>query len=79
MRNIAHLGSRRGIPANLVYPGLVDTPNGRSPGAGGPSRGKGRGPFGRQGRRGKSPMPCCSFCRMRASTSPHRRSPSTAA
>ena len=34
MRNIAHLGSRRGIPANLVYPGLVDTPNGRSAGAG---------------------------------------------
>ncbi|MEY9288988.1 NAD(P)-dependent dehydrogenase (short-subunit alcohol dehydrogenase family) [Bradyrhizobium ottawaense] len=28
MRNIAHLGSRRGVRANLVYPGLVDTPNG---------------------------------------------------
>ncbi len=48
MRNIAHLGSHRGIRANLVYPGLVDTPNGRSAGAGRPSRGKGRVPFGRQ-------------------------------
>jgi NAD(P)-dependent dehydrogenase (short-subunit alcohol dehydrogenase family) len=48
MRNIAHLGARRGIRANLVYPGLVDTPNGRSAGAGRPSRGKSQGPFGRQ-------------------------------
>jgi NAD(P)-dependent dehydrogenase (short-subunit alcohol dehydrogenase family) len=48
MRNIAHLGSRRGIRANLVYPGLVDTPNGREAGAGRPSRGKGQIPFGRQ-------------------------------
>jgi NAD(P)-dependent dehydrogenase (short-subunit alcohol dehydrogenase family) len=48
MRNIAHLGSRRGIRANLVYPGLVDTPNGREAGAGRPNRGKGHVPFGRQ-------------------------------
>jgi NAD(P)-dependent dehydrogenase (short-subunit alcohol dehydrogenase family) len=48
MRNIAHVGARRGIRANLVYPGLVDTPNGRSAGAGRPSRGKARVPFGRQ-------------------------------
>jgi NAD(P)-dependent dehydrogenase (short-subunit alcohol dehydrogenase family) len=48
MRNIAHEGARRGIGANLVYPGLVDTPNGRSAGAGRPSRGKGHVPFGRQ-------------------------------
>jgi NAD(P)-dependent dehydrogenase (short-subunit alcohol dehydrogenase family) len=48
MRNIAHVGSRRGIRANLVYPGLVDTPNGRSAGAGRASRGKARVPFGRQ-------------------------------
>ncbi|MFB9269141.1 SDR family NAD(P)-dependent oxidoreductase [Bradyrhizobium erythrophlei] len=48
MRNIAHLGARRGIRANLVYPGLVDTPNGREAGAGRPSRGKGHVPFGRQ-------------------------------
>ncbi|MHC1942938.1 SDR family oxidoreductase [Bradyrhizobium sp. UFLA06-06] len=48
MRNIAHAGARRGIRANLVYPGLVDTPNGREAGAGRPSRGKGHIPFGRQ-------------------------------
>jgi NAD(P)-dependent dehydrogenase (short-subunit alcohol dehydrogenase family) len=48
LRNIAHLGARRGIRANLVYPGLVDTPNGREAGAGRPSRGKGHIPFGRQ-------------------------------
>ena len=48
MRNIAHLGARRGIRANLVYPGLVDTPNGRAAGAGRSSRGKGSTPFGRQ-------------------------------
>ncbi len=48
MRNIAHVGARRGIRANLVYPGLVDTPNGRSAGAGRPSRAGARVPFGRQ-------------------------------
>ncbi|QWG16421.1 SDR family oxidoreductase [Bradyrhizobium sediminis] len=48
MRNIAHVGARRGIRVNLVYPGLVDTPNGRTAGAGRPSRGKGHVPFGRQ-------------------------------
>ena len=48
MRNIAHAGARRGIRANLVYPGLVDTPNGREAGAGRPSRGKSQVPFGRQ-------------------------------
>jgi NAD(P)-dependent dehydrogenase (short-subunit alcohol dehydrogenase family) len=48
MRNIAHVGARRGIRVNLVYPGLVDTPNGRTVGAGRPSRGKGNIPFGRQ-------------------------------
>lgn len=48
MRNIAHGAARRGIRANLVYPGLVDTPNGREAGAGRPSRGKGHVPFGRQ-------------------------------
>jgi len=48
MRNIAHLGAKRGIRANLVYPGLVDTPNGRAAGAGRPSRGQANTPFGRQ-------------------------------
>ena len=48
MRSIAHVGARRGIRVNLVYPGLVDTPNGRTAGAGRPSRGKGHVPFGRR-------------------------------
>jgi NAD(P)-dependent dehydrogenase (short-subunit alcohol dehydrogenase family) len=48
MRNIAQVGARRGIRVNLVYPGPVDTPNGRAAGAGRPSRGKGHVPFGRQ-------------------------------
>ncbi len=48
MRNIAHHGARRGIRTNLVYPGLVDTPNGRAAGAGRSSRGKAGTPFGRQ-------------------------------
>jgi NAD(P)-dependent dehydrogenase (short-subunit alcohol dehydrogenase family) len=48
MRNIAQVGARRGIRVNLVYPGMVDTPNGRAAGAGRPSRGKGHVPFGRQ-------------------------------
>ena len=48
MRNVAQLGARRGIRANLVYPGLVDTPNGRAASAGRPSRGATRIPFGRQ-------------------------------
>ena len=80
MRNIAHLGARRGIRANLVYPGLVDTPNGRDrrrrpalAAARAMSRSAARRPPGR------SPMPCCSSCRMKASTSPRRRSPSIAA
>lgn len=45
---MAHLGAPRGIRANLVYLGLVDTPNGRSAGAGRPSRGAAKIPFGRQ-------------------------------
>jgi NAD(P)-dependent dehydrogenase (short-subunit alcohol dehydrogenase family) len=48
MRNIAHVVARRCIRVNMVYPGLVDTPNGRTAGAGRPSRGKGHVPFGRQ-------------------------------
>ncbi|MBN4668720.1 SDR family oxidoreductase, partial [Pandoraea nosoerga] len=40
--------ARRGIRANLVYPGLVDTPNGREARAGRPARGKSPVPFGRQ-------------------------------
>jgi NAD(P)-dependent dehydrogenase (short-subunit alcohol dehydrogenase family) len=48
MRHVALEGSRRGIRANLVYPGLVDTPLGRAASAGRPSRAAAPIPFGRQ-------------------------------
>ena len=48
MRQTALEGSRRGIRANIVCPGLVDTPLGRLATAGRPSRGRTPVPFGRQ-------------------------------
>ncbi len=48
MRNVALDGRGRGIRANIVYPGLVDTPLGRLSTAGRPSRASARIPFGRQ-------------------------------
>jgi NAD(P)-dependent dehydrogenase (short-subunit alcohol dehydrogenase family) len=47
MRHVALEGSRRGIRANIVAPGLVDTPLGRTATAGRPSRAESRTPFGR--------------------------------
>ena len=38
MRNVAKEGARRGIRANIICPGLVDTPLGRHTSAGRPSR-----------------------------------------
>jgi NAD(P)-dependent dehydrogenase (short-subunit alcohol dehydrogenase family) len=48
MRHVAREGARRGIRANVVCPGLVDTPLGRLATAGRPSRAKSAIPFGRQ-------------------------------
>ncbi len=48
MRHVALEGSRRGIRANIVAPGLVDTPLGRLATQGRPSRGRSPTPFGRQ-------------------------------
>lgn len=49
MRFLAQVAAARDIRVNTVIPGLVDTPNGRSAGAGRPSRGKGENlPFRRQ-------------------------------
>ncbi|MBI3770183.1 MAG: SDR family oxidoreductase [Deltaproteobacteria bacterium] len=48
MRHVALEGSRRGIRANVVCPGLVDTPLGRTASAGRPSRARAPIPFGRQ-------------------------------
>ena len=48
MRHVAREGARRGIRANVVAPGLVDTPLGRLASAGRPSRNRAPVPFGRQ-------------------------------
>src|SRR3954468_21835624 len=47
MRNVAKEGARRGIRANIICPGLVDTPLGRQASAGRPSRSAAGVPFGR--------------------------------
>jgi NAD(P)-dependent dehydrogenase (short-subunit alcohol dehydrogenase family) len=48
MRHVAREGAARGIRANIVAPGLVDTPLGRVASAGRPSRARSAIPFGRQ-------------------------------
>ena len=49
MRHVALEGARRGIRANTICPGLMDTPLGRVATQGRPSRGAARTPLGRQG------------------------------
>lgn len=48
-RHVALEGARRGIRANVVAPGLIDTPIGRLASAGRPSRDRTPVPMGRQG------------------------------
>jgi NAD(P)-dependent dehydrogenase (short-subunit alcohol dehydrogenase family) len=49
MRHVANEGARRGVRANVLLPGLIDTPLGRVATEGRPSRGRTRVPLGRQG------------------------------
>jgi NAD(P)-dependent dehydrogenase (short-subunit alcohol dehydrogenase family) len=48
-RQTAAEGARKGIRANIVAPGLIDTPLGRAATGGRPSRAKAPVPLGRQG------------------------------
>jgi NAD(P)-dependent dehydrogenase (short-subunit alcohol dehydrogenase family) len=48
-RHVALEGARQGIRANVIAPGLIDTPLGRLATAGRPSRGRTPVPLGRQG------------------------------
>ncbi len=49
MRHVALEGSRLGVRANVIAPGLIDTPLGRRATEGRPSRGRTPVPLGRQG------------------------------
>jgi len=48
-RHVAFEAARKGVRANLVVPGLIDTPMGRAASRGRPSRASTRVPLGRQG------------------------------
>jgi NAD(P)-dependent dehydrogenase (short-subunit alcohol dehydrogenase family) len=49
MRHVAFEGARRGVRANVILPGLIDTPLGRLASRGRPSRARTPVPLGRQG------------------------------
>jgi NAD(P)-dependent dehydrogenase (short-subunit alcohol dehydrogenase family) len=58
-RQVAAEGARRGVRANVVAPGLIDTPLGRVATAGRPGRDKAPVPLGRQGTAWEVAAPVC--------------------
>ncbi len=76
-RHVAMEGARRGIRANVLAPGLIDTPLGRAASAGRPSRTRTPVPLGRQGTAWEVAAAASSCCRTRPATSPDRCWPST--
>lgn len=58
-RQVAAEGARKGVRANVIAPGLIDTPLGRVATAGRPSRTKAPVPLGRQGTAWEVAAPVC--------------------
>ena len=77
-RHVALEGARHGVRANVVAPGLIDTPLGRLATRGRPSRARTPVPLGRQGTAWEVGAASYSSCRTRPAMSPARCSPSTA-
>ena len=78
MRHVALEGARR-VRANIVAPGLMDTPLGRVASQGRPSRAAPRSRSAARAPGGRRRTPRCSSCPTSPRTSPARRSSSTAA
>ncbi len=78
-RHVALECASRGIRANLLAPGLIDTPLGREASAGRPSRHGLRFPWADRAPPGRSPRWPSSSSRKRPAMSPARCWPSTAA
>ena len=76
-RHVAHEGARHGVRANLVVPGLIDTPLGRAASRGRPSRARNSYRWVDKAQAGKSLTRRCSCCRAKRATSLARRLLST--
>ncbi len=77
-RHVALEGARRGIRANVLAPGLIDTPLGRAASAGRPSRTRAPVPLGREGTAWEVAAAAVFLpCPKKPATSPARCSRST--